>query len=140
MALAQSYPQAAVDLNRRKVTLAVLVGNRGFFPAHLAESGRNEILQLLSDMGIDVVIPPANATNVGAIESLAEAKLAGDLFRQERDKIDGVLITLPNFGDERAIAKPCASPSSTCRSWSTPSPTTRSRWTSSGGATASAAR
>ncbi|MCC7208890.1 MAG: fucose isomerase [Anaerolineae bacterium] len=108
MALAQPYPQAAVDLNRRKVTLAVLVGNRGFFPAHLAESGRNEILQLLAELGIDAIIPPADATNVGAIESLAEAKLAGDLFRQQRDKIDGVLVTLPNFGDERAIANTLA--------------------------------
>ncbi len=60
MALAQPYPQAAVDLNRRKVTLAVLVGNRGFFPAHLAESGRNEILQLLSELGIDAIIPPGS--------------------------------------------------------------------------------
>jgi L-fucose isomerase-like protein len=104
MVLAQPYPQAAAGLNRRKVTLAVIVGNRGFFPAHLAQSGRHEILEVLAEAGFEVVITPEADTNVGAIESLAEARLCADVFCAQRDKIDGVLVTLPNFGDERAIA------------------------------------
>jgi hypothetical protein len=47
---------------------------------------------------------PKLRTNVGAIESLDEARLCADLFKKHRDEIDGVLVTLPNFGDERAIA------------------------------------
>jgi L-fucose isomerase-like protein len=86
------------------VTLAVIVGNRGFFPAHLAESGRKAILKVLEEEGIKAVITPAKATKVGAIESLAEARLAADLFRASRNKIDGILVTLPNFGDERGVA------------------------------------
>ena len=104
MALAYPQPHAAATLNARPVTLGVIVGNRGFFPAHLAESGRETMLQVLADAGINAIITDAGDTNVGAIESLAEARLCADVFRQHRDEIDGVLVTLPNFGDERAIA------------------------------------
>ena len=94
----------ASDLLERPVTLGVIVGNRGFFPDHLALSGRRTVLEKLAAAGINVVITPEDATNVGAIESLDEARICADLFKQNRDAIDGVLVTLPNFGDERAIA------------------------------------
>ncbi len=85
-------------------TLGVIVGNRGFFPAHLCETGRNTILKVLKEEGIKAVILPVEAGKFGAIESLDDARLCADLFRKNRDKIDGVLVTLPNFGDERAVA------------------------------------
>jgi L-fucose isomerase-like protein len=88
----------------KPVTLGVIVGNRGFFPDHLCESGRKTILDVLDQEGVRTVITPAEATNNGAIESLHEAQICADLFRKRRDEIDGVLVTLPNFGDERAIA------------------------------------
>lgn len=87
-----------------RATLGVIVGNRGFFPDHLCESGRKTILEVLEREGIGAVITPADATNNGAVESLEEARICADLFRAHRDEIDGVLVTLPNFGDERAIA------------------------------------
>lgn len=86
------------------VTLGVLVGNRGFFPDHLCEKGRRQIVDLLQEEGIRVVITPADETNNGAIESLQEARLCADLFKKHREEIDGILVTLPNFGDERAVA------------------------------------
>jgi L-fucose isomerase-like protein len=89
---------------RPEVTLAVIVGNRGFFPDHLCEAGRKTILDVLERNGIRAIITPAEQTNNGAIESLQEARLCADLFRKHRDEIDGVLVTLPNFGDERAIS------------------------------------
>ena len=88
----------------RPLTLAVIIGNRGFFPAHLAEAGRETMLAVLAKAKIETIIIEAGATNVGAIESLNEARLCADLFRSQRDVIDGVIVTLPNFGDERAIA------------------------------------
>jgi L-fucose isomerase-like protein len=100
----QTLAKSASTLNSRPVTLAVIVGNRGFFPHWLAGEGREIILGLLENAGINVIITPAEDTNNGAIESLAEAHLCADLFKQHRDEIDGVLVTLPNFGDERAIA------------------------------------
>ncbi len=104
MVMQQTQPIPASALTRHPVTLAVIVGNRGFFPAHLALSGRNTILEVLAKAGINVLITPEADTNVGSIESLKEARLCGDFFRAHRDQIDGVLVTLPNFGDERAIA------------------------------------
>jgi L-fucose isomerase-like protein len=104
MTLAAPQPLQASALTRRPVTLAVIVGNRGFFPHHLALSGRKQVLEVLERAGIRAIITPEAATNVGAIESLDEARLCAELFRQHRDEIDGVLVTLPNFGDERAVA------------------------------------
>jgi L-fucose isomerase-like protein len=104
LAQPNTAPVPASRLNQRPVTLAVIVGNRGFFPAWLAGEGREVILNVLQQAGINVIITPAADTNNGAIESLAEARLCADLFRQHRDEIDGVLVTLPNFGDERAVA------------------------------------
>ncbi len=88
----------------KRVTLGVIVGNRGFFPGHLAATGRIEILRALEEEGIDAVIIDAHATNHGAIESRDEARACAALFREHRDRIDGVVVTLPNFGDERAVA------------------------------------
>ena len=34
-----------------KVTLGVIVGNRGFFPNHLCETGRAEVLRVLEEEG-----------------------------------------------------------------------------------------
>ncbi len=97
-------PQAFQSPLTRPVTLGVIVGNRGFFPHHLAAEGRETILQVLEKAGIRAVIPDASTTDHGAIESLAESRLCAEVFRQHRDEIDGILVTLPNFGDERAIA------------------------------------
>src|SRR3989449_6943873 len=85
-------------------TLGVIVGNRGFFPAHLCESGRTEILRVLESAGIKAVTLPLGATRFGAVEALADAQQCADLFKAHREEIDGVLVTLPNFGDERAVA------------------------------------
>jgi L-fucose isomerase-like protein len=85
-------------------TLGVIVGNRGFFPKHLCVSGRETILKVLASEGIGAVALGLDDTPYGSIESVSDAHRLADLFRQHRDEIDGVLVTLPNFGDERAIA------------------------------------
>ena len=90
---------------QKKMTFGLIVGNRGFFPAHLALSGREEMIKVLEGAGHEVIIPPVDATKVGSIESRAEAHLCGNLFKQNKDRIDGVIVTLPNFGDERAVAE-----------------------------------
>ncbi|HYV99566.1 MAG TPA: L-fucose/L-arabinose isomerase family protein [Gemmatimonadaceae bacterium] len=88
----------------RPVTVGVIVGNRGFFPGHLARTGRDEILKALAAEGIRTVILGVKETNYGAVESRAEAKACAALFKQHRDEIDGIIVTLPNFGDERGVA------------------------------------
>jgi L-fucose isomerase-like protein len=86
------------------ITLGVIVGNRGFFPDHLANTGREIILKVLAEEGINAVALSPKDTPFGSVESLADAHKAADLFKAHREQIDGILVTLPNFGDERAIA------------------------------------
>lgn len=86
------------------ITLGVLVGNRGFFPSHLCETGRAAILKVLEEEGIKAVTLTPEDTTHGSIESLDDARKCADLFKNHAEEIDGVLVTLPNFGDERAIA------------------------------------
>jgi L-fucose isomerase-like protein len=88
----------------RKVTMGLIVGNRGFFPDHLAKSGREEMIQALQKAGMDVVALPTEQSKYGAVETHDEAKRCAELFRSKADAIDGIIVTLPNFGDERAIA------------------------------------
>ena len=87
-----------------KVTLGVIVGNRGFFPSHLCETGRTTILKVLKEEGIEAITLSPEDTTYGSVESLADAHKCAELFKEHRGEIDGVLVTLPNFGDERAIA------------------------------------
>src|SRR5262249_28870945 len=88
----------------RPTTLGVIVGNRGFFPSHLCSTGRTETLHALSAEGLHAIALEPDATPYGSVETLADARACADLFKQHRDEIDGVLVTLPNFGDERAVA------------------------------------
>ena len=87
-----------------KTTLGIIVGNRGFFPNHLCETGRADILRVLEEEGIDAVIVGPEDTAFGSVETLEEAKKCAALFRAHADEIDGILVTLPNFGEERGIA------------------------------------
>jgi L-fucose isomerase-like protein len=86
------------------VTLGVIVGNRGFFPGHLCETGRATVLKVLDEEGIQAITLSPETTTYGSVESVSDARKCADLFKRHRGEIDGVLVTLPNFGDERAIA------------------------------------
>jgi len=88
----------------QETTLGVIIGNRGFFPDHLCQSGREDILRVLQEAGIRVVVLDSQETKFGSVETLSDAKTCAGLFREHRDEIDGVLVTLPNFGDERGVA------------------------------------
>ncbi len=112
-----------------KTTLGVLVGNRGFFPNHLCEVGREAILKTLAEEKIESVILPGDATKFGAVETLEDARKCAALFKERRDDIDGVLVTLPNFGDERAVANTI---NSLRQPFLEPSISIRARRTSSG--------
>src|SRR5579872_1073378 len=88
----------------RKVTFGLIIGNRGFFPDHLAKSGREDMLAVLNKAGYGVVALSPEESKYGAIETRDEARRCGDLFRQHEGEIDGIIVSLPNFGEERAIA------------------------------------
>ena len=85
-------------------TLGIIVGNRGFFPSELCESGRETILKVLEQEGFDAVALTPDDTAFGAVETYEESKKCAELFKAHREEIDGILVTLPNFGEERGIA------------------------------------
>jgi L-fucose isomerase-like protein len=88
---------------QRKVTFGVIVGNRGFFPDHLAKSGREEIIAVLEAAGAGVVVLSPEESKHGAVETYAESQRCAELFKKHAEEIDGIIITLPNFGEERGI-------------------------------------
>src|SRR3990172_3901648 len=87
-----------------KVTLGVIVGNRDFFPDRLVTEARADILNLFKGMDIEAVILDENATKLGGVETWTHAKICADLFKKKAERIDGILVTLPNFGDEKGVA------------------------------------
>ncbi len=85
-------------------TLGVIVGNRGFFPSELCEGGRITILKVLEAEGFGAVILSPEDTPYGSVETYEDSKKCAALFKAHREEIDGILVTLPNFGEERGVA------------------------------------
>jgi L-fucose isomerase-like protein len=87
----------------RKMTFGIVVGNRGFFPDHLAKTGREEIISVLEAAGATPIVLSPAESKYGAVESYAESQRCAELFKKHADAIDGIIVTLPNFGEERGI-------------------------------------
>ena len=85
-------------------TLAVIFGNRDFFPDQLVAEARRDLMMLFAELNIESVMLSEQESKLGAVETWQNAVQCGDLFRAQKHRIDGVLICLPNFGDEKGIA------------------------------------
>src|ERR1700743_1141233 len=88
---------------KKQLTLGVIVGSRGFFPHHLAKEGREEMIRVLDADGYKVVVLSPEQTQHGAVQTPDDARHCAELFKKHREEIDGIIVTLPNFGEERAI-------------------------------------
>ena len=88
---------------QRTMTFGVVVGNRGFFPDHLAKTGREEIISVLEAAGARAVVLSPEESKYGAVETYTESQRCAELFKKHADEIDGIIVTLPNFGEERGI-------------------------------------
>lgn len=86
------------------LTFGLIVGNRDFFPGELARAGREEMIGVLEKKGFQVICPSPEDTTLGTVETWDDAKKCAALFRENADKIDGIVVTLPNFGDEKGVA------------------------------------
>jgi len=89
---------------QRTMTYGVVVGNRGFFPDHLAKTGREEMITAIESAGGKAIVLTAQESKFGAVETFAEAQRCAELFKKHAADIDGIIVTLPNFGDERGVA------------------------------------
>jgi L-fucose isomerase-like protein len=87
-----------------KTTLGVIFGNRDFFPDHLVTEARKDIQTLFQELEINPIMVGENDTKLGSVETYEHAKICAYLFKKHQDEIDGILVVLPNFGDEKGIA------------------------------------
>jgi L-fucose isomerase-like protein len=85
---------------RKKTTFALFFGNRDVFPSSLIEGAREELPAALKKMGHEVLMPPAKATRYGAVETTREGQVYAKFLREHQGEFGGVVLSLPNFGDE----------------------------------------
>lgn len=88
----------------KPTTFGVIIGNRGFFPAVLARDGREQTLRVLEQEGYKTTCLTPDDTKFGSVETLQDARKCADLFKKHAGEIDGIIVSLPNFGDERGVA------------------------------------
>ena len=84
----------------QKSRFALFFGNRGFFPASLIAGAREEMRRELNLLGHEVLMLEESSTRYGAVETPQEGAVYANFLRQNRGKFDGVILSLPNFGDE----------------------------------------
>jgi L-fucose isomerase-like protein len=84
--------------------LGVIYGNRDFFPDHLVTEARADIAKIFAQLGVKAIQLNETDSKLGGVETHADARKCAELFRKHRDEISGVLVCLPNFGDEKGVA------------------------------------
>ena len=87
----------------KKITFAVLFGNRGFFPGSVIAAAREEMCEAVARAGAEAICLDPTFTRYGAIETREEGKIFADFLKAHEGEYDGLIICLPNFGDENGI-------------------------------------
>jgi L-fucose isomerase-like protein len=89
----------------KQSTIGVIIGNRDFFPDKLVAEARTEILDLFKKLNITAVLLSDADSKLGGVETFAEAQKCATLFKRHAEEIEGILVVLPNFGDEKGVAE-----------------------------------
>ena len=91
--------------NKKKMCFGVIIGTRAYFNSELAKDVRKQLLETLTKEGYDYVILSEDATPTGSssIETREDGLKCAKLFRENRERIDGIIVSLPNFGFEIGI-------------------------------------
>jgi L-fucose isomerase-like protein len=98
---------------RTRASFALFFGNRGFFPETLIAGARAELKEVVEGLGYGALLMEAGATPHGAVESPADGLKYAKFLEQHRGGYDGVILCLPNFGDETgavAALRDCGTP------------------------------
>jgi L-fucose isomerase-like protein len=94
-------------------TLALCFGNRGFFPEKLVAEARREVQAAVGRLGMESLVLDETATRLGAVETADEGRRFAAFLAAHRGEFDGVVLSLPNFGDENgavAALQDCSVP------------------------------
>ncbi len=92
---------------------ALYFGNRGFFPETLIAGAREEVAKAVTDAGHEYIMPPADMTRYGAVETRQEGWKYAEWLKGYEGQYDGVIMSLPNFSDENgavAALEHCGKP------------------------------
>ncbi len=89
----------------RPITFALYFGNRGFFPAEPIASAREEMERAVRRAGFNAIMAPADMTKYGAVETAEEGRKYAEFLKQHEGQYDGIIICLPNFGDENGAVE-----------------------------------
>lgn len=92
-------------MQKKNSTIGVIIGNRDFFPDKLVAEARVEVIELFKKLNITGVMLDPAESKLGGVETFAEAQKCAALFRRHAEQIDGILVVLPNFGDEKGVAE-----------------------------------
>src|SRR5580765_968415 len=84
--------------------LGVIYGNRDFFPDQLVAEARADLVKICETAGICTIQLEEKDSKLGGVETHADARKCAELFRKHAEELDGVLVVLPNFGDEKGVA------------------------------------
>ena len=87
------------------VSIGVIIGNRDFFPDKLVGECRADLMAAFEKAGVKPIMLEENETKLGGVETFQEAQKCAALFKKHADEIMGVLVVLPNFGDEKGVAE-----------------------------------
>lgn len=90
---------------KEKISFGVIIGNRDFFPDKLVTEARQDILEQLGKAGIQAILPEESDTKLGGVETFSDARKCAALFNKHASAIMGILVILPNFGDEKGVAE-----------------------------------
>lgn len=82
------------------LTFALYFGNRGFFPETLIASARREVAEAVAKAGHSSILLDEAATRFGAVETAEEGRRYAAFLKERSGRYDGVILSLPNFGDE----------------------------------------
>jgi len=91
-------------MKQEKTTFALFFANRGFFPGEVIAEARKEMIKAVTDNGFDYICMDESLTRYGAVETRAEGKLYAKFLEENKGKFDGVILCMPNFGDENGAA------------------------------------
>jgi L-fucose isomerase-like protein len=86
------------------IALGVILGNRDFFPDALIAEARRDLIAVFKSLEVEPIWLSESDSKLGAVETWTDAVKCGELFRTNRARIEGILVCLPNFGDEKGIA------------------------------------
>lgn len=85
-------------------TFGVIISNRSFFPDHLVRTAREKLMAAMEQWGHQVIALSPEDTFLGQTMTYEEAKKCAALFRAHSDEIEGIIVCLPNFGEETGVA------------------------------------